>query len=204
MEWGWNPDTVIAFATIGAMVAAALAAIYAAKSFREMQKQAREAEQQTAHARQQAEAATEQLEWARIDREREHAESVAAWTEYEGDELRVIVQNQSSAPIYDVRLASCLGTKAQPEYYYAARKPQVPPSSANNYVIEPAPATKSNLAEWVKRHPRNRQPAVDIIFFDQFGVQWRRKETGRLERFDSTADFPHNWVKGDGKPLASA
>ena len=201
MEWGWNPDTVVAIATFLAMLAATAAGIFAGISFVQMKKQAREAEKQTAHARQQAEAATKQLEWARIDREREHAESVAAWTEYEGDELRVVVQNRSSAPIYDVRLASCLGTKNRPEYYYAARKNMVPPSTGHGHVIDPAWATKAHLDDWISRNPKNPQPRVDLIFYDKFGVQWRRSQDGRLEQFLAQPAIPGDWLDAAGKSL---
>ena len=49
MEWGWNPDTVIAVATFVAMLAATAAGIFAGISFVQMKKQALEAEKQTAH-----------------------------------------------------------------------------------------------------------------------------------------------------------
>ncbi|AMT93089.1 hypothetical protein A2T55_04225 [Brevibacterium linens] len=201
MEWGWNPDTVIAVATFVAMLAATAAGIFAGISFVQMKKQALEAEKQTAHARQQAEAAAKQLQWARIDREREHAESVAAWTEFEDDNLIVIVQNRSYAPIYDVRLASCLGTQGNPELYYAARKNLVPPSADRGHIIDPAWATKANIDDWVSRHPKNPHPRVDLIFFDKFGVQWRRSQNGRLEKFPNESEIPKEWRDAQGKPL---
>ena len=201
MGWGWNPDTVIAVATFVAMLAATAAGIFAGISFVQMKKQALEAEKQTAHARQQAEAASKQLEWARIDREREHAESVAAWTELDGNDLKVVVQNRSFAPIYDVRIASCLGTQANPEFYYAARKNMVPPSADRGHIIDPAWATKANLDGWVTRHPKNPHPRVDLIFFDKFGVQWRRRYDGLLERHPTQFEIPSEWRDATGKSL---
>ena len=203
MEWGWNPDTVIAVATAFAALAAAIAGIFAGISFVQMKKQAREAARQTALVQQQAEAASEQLKIAQTAREREHAESVAAWTEFEGDDLIVVVQNRSFAPIYDVRLASCLGTKSMAKYYYAARKTLVPPSPDRGHVVNPGLATTANLADWVKRHPKNPHPPVDIIFYDKFGVQWRRDRYGKLEPYEAQDDIPGDWLDANGKPLTS-
>ena len=203
MEWGWNPDTVIAVATFLAMLAATAAGIFAGISFVQMKKQAREAARQTALVQQQAEAASEQLKIAQTAREREHAESVAAWTEFEGDDLIVVVQNRSFAPIYDVRLASCLGTRSTAKYYYAARKTLVPPSHDRGHIVNPGLATTANLADWVRRHPKNPHPPVDIIFYDKFGVQWRRDRFGKLEPYEAQDDIPGDWLDANGNPLTS-
>lgn len=216
MEWGWNPDTVVAVSTFIAMLAAIAAGIFAGISFVQMKRQAREAEQQTAHARRQVEesekqtqeareqsaAAAEQLAWARMDRERAQADSIAAWTEPDGDGVVVVVQNQSLTPIYDVRLAACLGTDNNPRHFYAARKTVIPPSRDNGHRIEPAAATHANFTDWRDKHPRNPLPRVDLIFRDKFGVEWRRRWDGLLERYESDRPFPHDWHRLDGSPLA--
>lgn len=217
MEWDWNPDTVIAIATFVAMLAAIAAGAFAGSSFVQMKKQACEAEQQTAHARRQAEesakqteearaqsaAVSKQLEWARIDRERAQAESVAAWTEADGDGVVVVVQNQSLTPIFDVRLATCLGTENLPKRFYAARKTVLPPSKDDGHKVSPASATLRNLDAWRKRHPKNPLPRVDLIFKDKYGVEWHRRWDGQLHPYDSNHPFPGDWLKADGTSLVA-
>ncbi|SMX74863.1 hypothetical protein [Brevibacterium antiquum] len=217
MEMGWNPDTVIAIATCVAAAAAIVAGIFAARSFVEMKKQASEAEQQTAHARRQAEqsekqteearaqskAVAEQLEWARVDRERAQAESVAAWTESVGNDLVVVVQNQSLTPIFDVRLATCLGTDNRPKRYYAARKTVLPPSKDDGHKLAPATATIMNLEDWRKKHPKNPLPRVDLIFKDKYGIEWQRHWDGQLHPYESEQPFPTEWLKADGTSLTA-
>lgn len=217
MEWGWNPDTVIAISTFVAMLAAIAAGVFAGSSFVQMRRQARESEQQTAqarrqveesekqtaHARDQSKAVYEQLEWSRIDRERAQAESVAAWTESVENELVVVVQNQSLTPIFDVRLATCLGTDNRPKRFYAARKTVTPPSIDDGHKLSPAAATIMNLDEWRKKHPKNPLPRVDLIFKDKYGIEWQRRWDGQLHPYKSEQPFPPEWLKADGTSLTT-
>lgn len=217
MEWGWNPDTVIAISTFVAMLAAIAAGVFAGRSFIQMKKQASEAEHQTSHARrqveeaekqttqacEQSEAASKQLEWARIDRQRARAESVAGWTESIGDELFVVVQNQSLTPIFDVRLATCLGTDNRPKRFYAARKTVLPPSKDDGHKLAPAAATIMNLDDWRKKHPKNPLPRVDLIFKDKYGIEWQRRWDGQLHPYESEQPFPTEWLKADGTSLTT-
>lgn len=219
MEWGWNPDTIIAFATCVATFAAIVAGVFAALSFIQMKRQAREAWAQTAHARRQVEesqkqtleaknqskATLEQLEWAREDRERAQAESIAAWTESENREnnetLRIVLQNLSSAPVNNVRVATRMGTEKNPEYFYAARQEFLPPTGRECHKIEPSKASTDHWPTWKRKPTRNPHPRVDIIFTDARGINWVRKADGRLAKYVDGTKIPGDWKKSTGQNI---
>lgn len=207
MEWGWNPDSVIAGATVLATLAAMCAGWYAALSFRQLRKQADDTAKAAAAAQDQANAANRQLEDERNRRQREQAEKFAVWTDHSGDgseaeKLFVVMQNSSTMPIYDVRIAACLGSTKNPELFYALQPKEVPPSAGGPARLPAAGATQTHWPAFKKRRPKNPCPRVEVIFRDAAGTTWKRDVEGRLDHYDATeAPMPPTWLNHRKEPV---
>lgn len=219
MEWGNNPDTLIALSTTLAFIAAAIAACFARKSYLQMSRQVDEArkqtasamrqalasEQQTCQARSQTRAAKQQLDWAVEDRQRAQAEQVSAWTETATSDgknaLRIVLQNLSTAPVTNVRIATRMGTRKEPRYFYATQEDFLKPTGDSPHWIIPAKATGDHWTEWKRTRPRNSYPAVDIIFNDVRGVDWIRNADGQLERYRDGTKIPGHWWRSNDKQM---
>lgn len=219
MEWGWNPDTLIAIATTLAMFAAMTAGYFARRSYHQMLKQVREAvrqtdaannqaleaAKQTVEARAQTTATKQQVEWAAEDRKRAQAELVAAWTEAtlsdDQETLHVVLQNLSAAPVANVRIATRMGTAKDPEYFYAAREDFLRPTGKECHRIVPSKASSEHWPEWKRKRTRNLYPGVDIIFRDARGIDWIRNADGQLEKYADGERIPGHWKRSTGNQI---
>lgn len=207
MEWGSNPDTVMAAATVVAAIAAITAGFYAARSFSQMRKQAEASMKQLEVVQKQAHVDRERLEADWKHRERAQADAVAGWTDEatgeDGEEkLFVVLQNASAVPVYELRVAVSFETSDGSECRYASTPKFLPPTTSKNEWIVAAPGAQSYWKDvWLKRRTKNRNPLVELVFQDSYGKTWIRSPAGVLREYENEHHFPAHWKKMDGKPL---
>ncbi|TLP98486.1 hypothetical protein FEF26_04835 [Nesterenkonia salmonea] len=172
-----------------------------------MRTQANAATQQLHAAQKQAEIARQQFETDSAIRERAQAESVAGWTETslgdDGEEnLHVVLQNTSSAPVYDVRFAVFFPNLKGDECRYAGSPKFLPPTGKENEWNEIAAGAQEYWKhEWLKRRKKNRRPLVELLFHDSTGAAWIRSHEGVLSEYRGTKKYPDYWTKSGGRPL---
>lgn len=226
MSWGWNPETLSAGAAVVAMLAALVAGWYAARSFGEMRTQSTATQEQ-------ATAALSQLTMESRRQERAQAEAVCAWTTSDkwakpsqetdtdasptaqtaltpydsatdvSEELILLLQNFANAPVYDLRVAVDLGTRAEPKLFYAAHIRLLPPTPAGPVRRGVAPASAENWPRWKERRPQNPHPLTALVFRDAAGTVWSRGINGELSTYDSDLELPREWLGRDGTPVLS-
>lgn len=202
MEWGWNPDTIVATATAFAALAAAIAGVFAALSFRQLKRQVAEARNAAAHTERQADAATRQLRSAEQKEERAQAEQVAAWTTGDDERFELALANASRTPVYDLKIAMVLGTKTAPVSYYLARLEVLPPTPASAERREVEDHHQDRRRRWLTetRRSKNVLPIIEFTFRDASGRVWHRPVGGGLKACLCGDGLPAGWRRKDGSP----
>jgi len=203
MEWGWNPDTIVATATAFAALAAAVAGVFAALSFTQLKRQVEEARNAAAHAERQADAATRQLRSAEQREERAQAERIAAWTVGDDERFELALANASRTPVYDLKIAMVLGTKAAPESHYLASIEVLPPTPAGAERREVEDHHQDRRRGWLKETGRSKNvlPIIEFVFRDASGKIWHRPADGKLEACVCGEGLPADWRRKDGSPV---
>lgn len=207
MQWGWNPDSLIAWSTFGAgiatvvaMVAAGIAGWAALASLGSSNRAASASVEQT-------ELLSAQLRCDQERRSRSHAEAISVWTwldpeKVEGRDsegLLLQLHNASRATIYDLRIAIVLGTETEAKPRYAAQRRSLHPTHVSQpVVVELTPGAIDAWKAWLKqgRRGKNIEPNVEFSFRDAAGARWVRTLQGDLERHLKKCDRLRPWIPG--------
>lgn len=193
-QWGSVADAVAAVGTVGALIAATIAA--------------RAAQGQLRATRRQVEYQAEQL--AKMDERsrREQAEKVSAWVHYDipyggGDEWidprmvdhgeAAILNNASESPVYDVAVM------VSPTHRFTMFYSDLPPGRME------ADDVTLPLKEYYAMDPYAGPYRLAIIFTDRAGVRWFRDFQGQLtqrpERFRQQDAWPEVEVGPESRRL---
>lgn len=217
MQWGWNPDSFTAMATGVAMLAAVFAGFSAARAFRQTLTQTEHVRQEAEAAQLQAAAAIREAKRARKRERRAQAESVLVWMEAvpSGDQsgenscawtLSGFAFNTSSAPVFDLYVGLDLGTKEDPDIWYLCSHHLLPArgGQAEPRTLRLNALTYGDWESWVRKHPKNPNPRVEIHFRDSSGRRWMRDQSGRLQPVSEDAPAVPEWVTRRKRSLAAA
>ncbi len=188
MQWGWNPDSFAAIATVLAAAAAMIAGVFAWLAYR--------AERDARQLASKAHDLTERAHSDRIEREqqrekekeRAQAEMVSAWTvvveaEGGGKGVEMYVQNLSSAPVYSVCLGFVLPSAVD---VYAGRVRLVPPNQKHPVLVAVKPRAVGEWRSWAVGARAQAAPYVELTFHDAAGRWWYRDGHGVLAETTET------------------